>query len=110
MFVGVPLIAGIDKYFNFITDWEKYISPLAKPLLPVSPETAMKCAGVAEIAVGVTTMKKPRVGSSLFAMMLGGIILNLLTMKKQKHIASLDLCLAISSLAFALLLPDTEDM
>lgn len=110
IFISVPLIAGIDKYFNFITDWEKYVSPLFKPLLPMSPKNAMRCAGVAEVAIGVVTIKKPRVGSSLFSMMMFGIIVNLLTMRKQKHIASLDLCMGLFALCFALLLPDTERM
>ena len=110
MFVGVPLIAGVDKYFNFITDWEKYISPVFRPLLPMSPKAAMKCAGIAEIAIGVTAIKRPRLGTSLFSALMFGIILNLLTMRKQMHIASLDFCMAICSLSFALLLPDTENM
>ncbi|MBS1955435.1 MAG: tRNA (5-methylaminomethyl-2-thiouridylate)-methyltransferase [Cyanobacteria bacterium SZAS-4] len=110
IFVGVPLVAGIDKYFNLITDWEQYISPLIKPILPMSPKNAMRCAGVAEVAIGVVTIKKPRIGSSLFSGLMFGIILNLLTMRKQKHIASLDLCMGLFALCFALLLPDTERM
>jgi hypothetical protein len=110
LFISVPLIAGIDKYYNFITDWEKYISPLFKPFLPMSPTRAMKCAGVVEIAIGITAIKRPRLGTSLFSALMFGIILNLLTMRKQLHIASLDFCMAMFSLSFALLLPDTENM
>lgn len=110
MFVAVPLIAGVDKYFNLITNWEKYISPVFRPLLPVSTKTAMRFAGITEVAIGLYTVKRPRIGSSLFALLMSGIIINLLTMPKQKHIASLDLCMAIFSASFALLLPDTENM
>jgi hypothetical protein len=108
IFVLVPLLAGIDKYFNFITDWEKYVSPALKPFIPVSSKTVMQCAGVVEIGVGITTICRPRVGASMFAAMLGGISLNLLTMKKQLHIASLDICLATFALVFTLLLPEAE--
>ena len=107
--VSVPLLAGIDKYFNFITDWERYVSPALRPFIPMSPKTVMHCAGVAEIAVGLTVAAKPRAGSLLLSLMLGGIILNLLTMKKEKHIASLDACLACFALVFALLQPEAKD-
>ena len=106
--IGVPLIAGIDKYFNFITDWERYVSPALKPLIPMSSKNAMRCAGLAEIAVGLTVATRPRLGSVALAGMLGGIILNLLTMKKQLHIASLDFCLACFALVFAMLLPEAK--
>jgi hypothetical protein len=108
VFVAVPLLAGLDKFVNFITDWEQYVSPALKPVIPMSSKNIMRCAGVAEIAVGMTTISNPRVGSIAFALMLGGIILNLLTMRKQLHIASLDFCLAGFALAFAALLRDSE--
>jgi len=104
--VAVPLLAGIDKYFNFITDWERYVSPTLRPFIPMSLKTTMHCAGVVEIAIGLTAAARPRVGSVSLAVMLGGIILNLLTMKKQLHIASLDACLACFAVVFALLSPE----
>jgi uncharacterized membrane protein len=106
--VAVPLLAGIDKYFNFITEWEHYVSPVLRPFLPMSPKRVMYCAGVAEIAIGLTAVAKPRRGSIALALMLFSIIANLLTMKKQLHIASLDGCLACFALVFALLLPEAE--
>ncbi len=35
-FGAVPFLAGLDKFFNFLTNWEKYMSPLAAHVLPVS--------------------------------------------------------------------------
>jgi hypothetical protein len=32
----VPLLAGLDKYFNLLADWQHYLSPLIAALLPVS--------------------------------------------------------------------------
>src|SRR4051794_38179923 len=37
----VPLIAGLDKFFNLLTDWPKYLSPMVANLLPVSAQTFM---------------------------------------------------------------------
>lgn len=101
LFVAIPLITGIDKFFNKITIWENYVSPL----LPVNRSLFMRCAGVAEICIGLAVLFRPRIGATLFSSMLGGIVLNLLTIPKQQHIALLDTSLAICSLAFATLLP-----
>jgi uncharacterized membrane protein YphA (DoxX/SURF4 family) len=49
----VPIVAGLDKFTNLLTDWASYLSPLAVRLLPVSPGTFMALVGVVEIAVGV---------------------------------------------------------
>ncbi|HEX5757930.1 MAG TPA: hypothetical protein VF121_01945 [Thermoanaerobaculia bacterium] len=31
----VPLLAGLDKFFNLLADWPAYLSPLAADLLPL---------------------------------------------------------------------------
>ncbi len=31
-----PFLAGLDKFFNLLTDWEMYLSPLAERFLPFS--------------------------------------------------------------------------
>ncbi|MFX5756665.1 hypothetical protein ABTE27_22200, partial [Acinetobacter baumannii] len=82
IFVAVPFLAGLDKFFNLITDWEKYVSPTIKPLVPLSEKQIMRATGVAEIGVGLLTCKRPVLGSLIFVGMMSGIVLNLLTMKK----------------------------
>ena len=49
-------LAGIDKFFNLLTDWGAYVSPLAAQFLPVSVGTFMGIVGVIEFAVGVTIL------------------------------------------------------
>ena len=46
----VPLLAGLDKFFNLLADWPKYVSPLVAGLLPVSAQTFMYAVGIIEIA------------------------------------------------------------
>jgi uncharacterized membrane protein YphA (DoxX/SURF4 family) len=76
----VPILAGIDKYFNLLADWERYVSPLATGLLPVSPATLMHVVGVVEIAVGVAVLTRwTRSGSYVSAVWLVCIALNLAT-------------------------------
>jgi hypothetical protein len=49
-------LAGLDKFFNLLTDWSLYVSPLAARFLPVSTHTFMGIAGIVEFAVGVAIL------------------------------------------------------
>lgn len=66
-FAAVPLLAGLDKFFNLLADWPRYLSPAAASLLPVAPETAMHVIGVIEIAVGIAMLSRWTVEASLVA-------------------------------------------
>ena len=35
----MPIIAGVDKYFNKLADWGMYLSPYATKVVPVSTPT-----------------------------------------------------------------------
>lgn len=35
----LPLFAGLDKFTYLLTDWSAYVGPVARSLLPVSPQT-----------------------------------------------------------------------
>ncbi|HSN88842.1 MAG TPA: DoxX family membrane protein, partial [Thermoanaerobaculia bacterium] len=54
----VPLLAGLDKFFNLLTDWPKYLSPWMANLLPVPAETFMYAVGVIEIGVGLMVLTR----------------------------------------------------
>lgn len=103
IFALIPIVAGVDKFFNLMTDWEKYVSPLVLKVVPLSAHQIMLLAGPGEILVGLFVALNPKLGCIALSAMLIGITLNLLTMPGQLHIAFLDLSLAILSLAFALL-------
>ena len=34
-------LAGLDKFFNLLTNWETYVAPVAQQLLPFSITTFM---------------------------------------------------------------------
>jgi len=75
-----PVITGIDKYFNKITDWGMYLSPLATRIVPVSTPTFMHIVGVVEIAAGLVVLSRwTRIGSYVVMLWLLGIAANLLT-------------------------------
>ena len=35
----VPFLAGLDKFFNILTDWTQYQSPILQQVLPISATT-----------------------------------------------------------------------
>src|SRR5919108_5829323 len=51
-----PLLAGLDKFTNILVNWEKYLSPVAQRVLPVSPTMFMHAVGVIEIIVGIAIL------------------------------------------------------
>jgi len=59
-----PLLAGLDKFTNILVNWEKYLSPGAARLLPVSAVTFMHIVGAVEIIVGLGSYLAPRESSA----------------------------------------------
>ena len=59
-----PIIAGLDKFFNVIVNWEMYLSPLATKVVPLSPTTFMHIVGVVEIIAGLVVLSRwTKIGS-----------------------------------------------
>lgn len=74
----VPLLAGLDKFTYLLTDWSQYVSPAARAVLPVAPETFLYVAGVIEIAVGLAILTRwTMIGSYIAAAWLTLIAVNL---------------------------------
>ncbi|HEY9480866.1 MAG TPA: hypothetical protein VIR98_01365, partial [Candidatus Paceibacterota bacterium] len=51
-FIALPIIAGLDKFGEFLTDWSQYLAPVFPRLLSMTSETFMRVGGVIEVAVG----------------------------------------------------------
>lgn len=62
VFAIVPIVAGVDKFTNFLAHWENYLNPLALRIVPVSATTLMHIVGVIEIIAGLLVLVKPRLG------------------------------------------------
>ena len=67
-----PIIAGIDKYFNRLTDWTMYLSPLATKVIPVSPSTFMHVIGAVEIVAGLLVLSRWTQLAAMWGAMAGG--------------------------------------
>ena len=53
-----PLLAGLDKYFNLLTNWEMYLNPVVPKLLHISAPTFMHIVGVVEIVAGLLVFSR----------------------------------------------------
>ena len=53
-----PILAGLDKYLNLLTNWQMYLNPLAPRLLHIQPATFMHVVGVIEIVAGIPVLTK----------------------------------------------------
>ena len=93
-----PIITGIDKYFNKLTDWTMYLSPLATKVVPVSAATFMHIVGVVEIIAGLVVLSRwTKLGSQIVALWLLGIAVNLLTTGLFYDLAMRDVEIAIAA-------------
>jgi uncharacterized membrane protein YphA (DoxX/SURF4 family) len=53
-----PILAGLDKYFNLLTNWQMYLNPLAPQLLHIAPATFMHLVGIVEILAGIAVLTR----------------------------------------------------
>jgi len=105
-----PIIAGLDKFFNVIVNWEMYLSPLATKVVPLSPATFMHIVGVVEIIAGLVVLSRwTKIGSYVVSLWLIGIVANLLTTGMFYDLAVRDVELAISAFALAQITAARED-
>lgn len=97
----VPLLAGLDKFLNLLTDWPKYLSPLVADLLPVPAQTFLYAVGIIEILVGLMVLTRwTRLGAWIAAAWLALIAVNLVTMGLF-DIAVRDLAMAVGAYTLA---------
>ena len=100
-FAVLPVLAGLDKFFHLLVDWDQYLAPLATRLLPISGHTFMLVVGVVEVAAGLLVAFRPRIGSYVVALWLWGIIVNLLLIPGYYDVALRDFGLSLGALALA---------
>ena len=100
-FVVAPVLAGLDKFFNVLVDWDRYLAPVVTDVLPVSAHTIMVVVGVIEIAAGILVALRPRIGGYVVAAWLWAIIVNLLVLGDYFDVALRDFGLSLGALALA---------
>jgi hypothetical protein len=100
-FVVAPILVGLDKFTNLLTEWTAYLAPAIDRLVPGSASGAMLAVGVVEIVAGLVVAVRPKAGGYLVAAWLAGIIANLLLLGGHYDLALRDLGLLLAALALA---------
>ena len=110
LFGFVPIAAGLDKFFNLLTNWEAYLNPVATRIVPVSAVTFMHIVGVIQIIAGIVVLSHfTKVGAYVVTAWLVAIALNLLIMGKFLDVAVRDLGLAVAAFSLAQLTAVREE-
>lgn len=97
-----PFLAGLDKFFNLLTDWGMYLSPLVEKVLPLSGPVFMRGVGVIEMAVGLAILGgRTRLGGYVAMVWLVGIAINLVTTGMFYDLAVRDIEIALAAYTLA---------
>ncbi|GLB67110.1 hypothetical protein [Arthrobacter mangrovi] len=99
VFTIAPILFGLDKFTNLLTDWTQYLAPVATQVIPVSAQQFMYGVGVVEILAGILVAWRPRIGALVVAAWLLGIIINLLVLPGFFDVALRDFGLLVGALA-----------
>lgn len=97
----VPIVAGLDKFTNILTDWSQYISEGFAGMLPFEPTTFMMIVGVIEIIAGALVLTKTKIGAYVVSAWLVAIALTLIFSWTYVDVAVRDLVMAVGALSLA---------
>ena len=107
-FTVAPILAGLDKFFNILVDWEQYLPAFTENLVGGHGHAFMLVVGVIEIVAGIGVFLLPRIFSYVVALWLLGIIVNLLLIPGYYDVALRDLGLLLGALALGRLSHDPD--
>lgn len=107
-FGATAFLAGLDKFFNLLANWEQYASPLVTSF--ISAGTLMRVAGVIEMIAGAAILAGvTRLGGYIVAGWLTAIALSLLTTGQFFDVAVRDLVMAVGAFTLARLSEAREE-
>lgn len=99
----VPIVAGLDKFANLLTNWEQYLNPLIPRTLHIAPLTFMHIVGVIEIVAGLLVLipMTSRYFAYVVSLWLLCIALQLLLMGKFLDVAVRDIVMCFGAYTLA---------
>jgi hypothetical protein len=98
-FTVAPIAMGIDKFFNLLVDWDKYLPPFVNNLTGGHGHELMLAVGVIEIVAGLGVWFKPKIFAYVVAAWLLLIIVNLLMIPGYFDVALRDFGLMLGAIA-----------
>jgi uncharacterized membrane protein YphA (DoxX/SURF4 family) len=100
-YTAIPLTMGIDKFFNGLVYWPKYLAGWIDNILPGTAQQFMYFVGGVEIVAAILVALKPRYAAYVVAAWLAGIVINLLSYSGFYDIALRDFGLMLAALTLA---------
>jgi len=100
-FTVAPIAFGLDKFWNQMVYWPKYLAPWINDIAPGSGQDFMYFVGAVEIIAGIVVLLKPRYGAYLVAAWLAGIVVNLFSYPGWYDVAVRDFGLMLAALTLA---------
>ena len=100
-FTVAPIVAGLDKFFHLLVNWDQYLPPFVNSLTRGHGHQLMLAAGVIEIVAGLGVALKPKIFAYVVSAWLLLIVFNLLIIPGYYDVALRDFGLALGALALA---------
>jgi hypothetical protein len=100
-FTVAPIAFGLDKFWNQMVYWPKYLAPWINNIAPGNGQDFMCFVGGVEIVAGIVVLLKPRYGAYLVAAWLAGIVTNLFSYPGWYDVAVRDFGLMLAALTLA---------
>ena len=98
-FIAAPILAGLDKFFHLLVNWDQYLPSVVSRVSPIDGHKLMLVVGVIEIVAGIGVALKPRIFAYVVAAWLALIIANLLLIPGYFDVALRDFGLFLAALA-----------
>lgn len=100
-FTVAPILAGLDKFFNLLVNWEQYLPPFVNNMTGGHVHELMLAVGVIEVVAGLGVWFKPKIFAYVVSAWLLLIVINLLMIPGYFDVALRDFGLSLGALALA---------
>src|SRR3954465_14125204 len=72
-FVVAPILAGLDKFFHVLCNWDNYLAPWISRIVGGNTHGFMMVVGIIEIIAGIGVALKPKYFAVVVGLWLCGI-------------------------------------
>lgn len=99
---ATAFLAGLDKFFGLLTDWNMYLAPWVENISPLAPGALLGVVGIVEMIAGALILGRfTRIGAYVVAAWLTLVALQLLSTGVFLDLAVRDLVMAAAAFALA---------